>query len=196
MSAIHETGNIPPQGASQASGGSNRPVQGSAATPSGFATQLKLALNKSAQTGGPAHSPASSSGQSGGMKPPDLQSVLSAPRITSGDQHQGVGHDFFERALRVLAHRQQLLASNIANADTPGYKAVDIDVREALLSGTPENAIPKKYHVPSQGSADGNTVEMDVERAKFAQNAIVYETAVTLVRDHYMMMNNMLKDLT
>lgn len=195
MSAIHQTNGISPQDAPQATGGNDHAVHGGTAKPSGFSTQLKLALSKTAQPGG-THSPAPPNGQNSEIKPPGLQSILSAPRISSADQHQGAGHDFFERALRVLAHRQQLLASNIANADTPGYKAIDIDVREALLGEMPENAIPKKYHVPSQGSVDGNTVEMDVERTKFAQNAIVYETAVTIVKDHYMMMNSMLKDLT
>lgn len=101
-----------------------------------------------------------------------------------------------ERALSLHAYRLQLLASNIANADTPGYKAVDIDVREALLNGqsVADKTVPLKYHVPSQGSVDGNTVEMDVERAKFAESALRYQYSVDRVRGHYKDMEDLLKN--
>ena len=105
-------------------------------------------------------------------------------------------HRVHEMALALRAYRQELLASNIANADTPGYKAVDIDVEETLRnrqSNIP--TIPLRYHVPGQASIDGNTVEMDVERAKFAQNALMYEFAVDRVKGHYMHMMELLKDL-
>ena len=114
-------------------------------------------------------------------------------------------HDFQQLALGLRAYRQQIIASNIANADTPGYKAVDIDFQEALrnaqaaanvppvsltttsgghLSGQSTGTqppIPLKYHVPSQGSIDGNTVEMDVERAKFAENTVMHQFAMDRV---------------
>ena len=116
---------------------------------------------------------------------------------------------FNEAALGLRAQRQQLLASNIANADTPNYKARDIDFASALQavvarnSGTPPagvlaqtapahmpisgtgdylpNGTPVQYRIPAQGAADNNTVDMDVERNQFADNAIRYEAGVTFL---------------
>ena len=116
---------------------------------------------------------------------------------------------FNEAALNLRAQRQQLLASNIANADTPNYKARDIDFASALQaqvaknSGTPPagmlaktapahmlasgsgdflpNGTPVQYRIPAQGSADNNTVDMDVERNQFADNGLRYEAAVTFI---------------
>ena len=108
---------------------------------------------------------------------------------------------FNASALRLRADRQQLLAANIANADTPGFKAVDFDFGRALDSatrasgaaGTPRLTASAAGHVgtaaastsavlafrpPSQASIDGNTVEMDAERAQFADNAVRYEAAL------------------
>ena len=106
---------------------------------------------------------------------------------------------FHTQALRVRDQRQQVLASNIANADTPDYKARDLDFKTALqgalkctpaaggttlatttpghLAGNPGLATDAGllYRTPAQGSVDGNTVDMDAERAAFADNAIHYE---------------------
>lgn len=113
---------------------------------------------------------------------------------------------FHQTALSLRAARQELLASNIANADTPNYKAKDIDFASALqgaLSGTTENlpltgtstrhfggttggsvmGAPVMYRNVLQPSADGNTVDMDVERAQFADNALRYEASVKFVSD-------------
>ena len=129
----------------------------------------------------------------------------------SGANHASE-HGVQEAALGVRAYRQQLIAANIANADTPNYKAVDIDFPEALriaqsasnasplsLSTTMPGHIsaqalstappyPLKYHMPSQVSADGNTVEMDVERSKFAETAVMYEYSLDRVGGHLKMM--------
>ncbi len=115
-----------------------------------------------------------------------------------------------EAALGLRAQRQQLLASNIANADTPNYKARDFDFASALQGavarngGTPPagvlaqtapahlvkgggsgdflpNGTPIQYRVPAQGAADNNTVDMDVERNQFADNALRYEAGVTFL---------------
>jgi flagellar basal-body rod protein FlgB len=111
-----------------------------------------------------------------------------------------------ETAINVRAQRQQLLASNIANADTPNYKARDIDFSAALqnaLDGknATANALNKTnpahldgnasstgsdgttilYRTPTQPSADGNTVDMDVERNQFADNAVHYEAGLTFI---------------
>lgn len=111
-----------------------------------------------------------------------------------------------QAALNLRAARQELLASNIANADTPNYKARDIDFASALqgaltgsgdklnvattsaahLSGVSGQSVmgsPVMYRTPVQPSADGNTVDMDVERAQFADNALRYEASVRFVSD-------------
>ena len=110
---------------------------------------------------------------------------------------------FHQRALALRAYRQQVLAANIANADTPHYKARDFDFRASL-----ENALggrgaalalvrtaPKHlggghgaaagvrllYRTETQSSVDGNTVDMNVERAAFAENAIRYEAGLVFI---------------
>ena len=111
---------------------------------------------------------------------------------------------FQQTALNLRAARQELLASNIANADTPNYKARDVDFASALrnaMAGTPTElpavktspmhlegnsgasvmGAPVMYRKPVQPSADGNTVDMDVERAQFADNALRYEASVMFV---------------
>jgi flagellar basal-body rod protein FlgB len=113
---------------------------------------------------------------------------------------------FQQTALSLRSSRQELLASNISNADTPNYKAKDIDFANALqsalggvakqlpivqtsamhLEGNTGNSIlgsPVMYRTPIQPSADGNTVDMDVERAQFADNALRYEASVKFVSD-------------
>ena len=103
--------------------------------------------------------------------------------------------NFHHQALNLRSQRQQVLASNIANADTPGYKARDIDFKSALAaavshppkgeppSGAPAAAAPAKllYRSMVQPSVDGNTVDMDVERAQFAENTVHYEANITLL---------------
>ena len=107
---------------------------------------------------------------------------------------------FNETALNLRSQRQQLLASNIANADTPGFKARDIDFTSALagaMSGASPTAAARStaagqalsmaagaaplYRTPVQGAVDGNTVDMDVERNQFTDNAIRYEAGITML---------------
>jgi len=108
---------------------------------------------------------------------------------------------FQQTALTLRAARQELIASNIANADTPNYKAKDIDFASALqgvMSGkmgqlplsmtskmhyageTGDSVMgsPVMYRNVLQPSADGNTVDMDVERAQFADNTLRYEASI------------------
>ena len=112
-------------------------------------------------------------------------------------------------ALNARAYRQELLASNIANADTPNFKARDIDFKGALESaltgrgsgGTSlTTTSPRhfkgemnqagvgagnvKYRTEFQPNVDGNTVNMDVERAAFAENAVQMEAMLTFIRGH------------
>jgi flagellar basal-body rod protein FlgB len=110
---------------------------------------------------------------------------------------------FQQTALNLRAQRSQLLASNIANADTPRFKARDIDFKSALAqaaSGRSSGALPlalsagrhlqspaaalppgTRYRTEQQSSIDGNTVNLDVERAQFAENAIHYESSITFI---------------
>lgn len=116
--------------------------------------------------------------------------------------------DFSARALELRAERQKVLANNIANADTPGYQARDFDFRAALgtaVGGTPQastgvaatdsrhlapltdaqtgftEATTLKYRKPDQPSLDGNTVDLDRERANFADNALRYEASLRFI---------------
>ncbi len=108
-----------------------------------------------------------------------------------------------EKALAVRGQRQQLLASNVANADTPNYKARDIDFNVALqqaMGGAPTavHALNKtttnhldtantvagvaaQYRSNGQGNIDGNTVDMDTERNQYLDNAMRYEASLTIV---------------
>lgn len=113
---------------------------------------------------------------------------------------------FYQTALSLREARQELLASNIANADTPHYKARDIDFASALqgaisgsgpklrvaatsashfTGGTGESVLgaPVMYRNGVQPSADGNTVDMDAERAQFADNSLRYEASVKFVSE-------------
>lgn len=87
-------------------------------------------------------------------------------------------------ALQVRAQRMNVLASNLANAATPGYKARDIDFASALearIAGADsERAVQGavRYRVPLMPSLDGNTVEMATEQAAFAENAVAYSATL------------------
>lgn len=89
------------------------------------------------------------------------------------------------QALAVRSQRMGVLASNIANASTPGYKARDIDFRAALASaetGAPDAvSAATLYRVPLQASADGNTVELATEQTAFAENAVAYQTTLAFL---------------
>jgi flagellar basal-body rod protein FlgB len=107
---------------------------------------------------------------------------------------------FQSEALKLRSYRQELLSANIANSDTPNYKAVDFEFADALKSATEAGAstaklsgtstgtsvagstsspLPElKYRMPAQSALDGNSVEMDAERGKFADNTVRYEAAM------------------
>lgn len=100
-----------------------------------------------------------------------------------------------------------MLAGNIANADTPNYKARDFDFSAALasavngrggaglvLSRTAEGHLggsagtgvaALQYRQTAQGAIDGNTVDMDVERSQFAENAVHYEAGLTFITHQF-----------
>lgn len=108
-----------------------------------------------------------------------------------------------EQALKFRAQRNQVLSSNIANADTPNYKARDIDFGQALKTArtdsisvqrtsdlhqeawrTTRHGGPLQYRVPMQPALDGNTVETDVEQAAFAENAVKYRASLAFLDGH------------
>ncbi|WP_375393526.1 flagellar basal body rod protein FlgB [uncultured Sphingomonas sp.] len=93
-------------------------------------------------------------------------------------------------ALEVRAQRMGLLASNIANASTPGFKAKDVDFQTTLAavqsqqdSGSGDDAFQQsvKYRTPTQTSMDGNTVELGQEQTAFAENAVQYQTTLSFL---------------
>lgn len=112
---------------------------------------------------------------------------------------------FFQQSLSLRAQRQEVLSSNIANADTPNYKARDFDFKAAMqnamegskrlpdtsLTLTSARHIPAKavsdgptqmlYRLPYQPSLDGNTVDMDIERVQFADNTLHYQSTMQLL---------------
>ena len=115
--------------------------------------------------------------------------------------------DGLSNSLVLRAHRQQLIASNIANADTPGYTARDFDFAAALKNaqgGTRTGAVvttsdPRHmrlanaeagstnrlaYAVQTQPALDRNSVDMDRERANFTDNAIRYESTLRFINGH------------
>ncbi len=109
----------------------------------------------------------------------------------------GSAFGIHEQALKMRSYRAELLASNMANADTPGYKARDIDFKQAMgaatlqqpqMKTTHQNHISSatsglspahlRYRIPTQPSLDGNTVDMQVEKSAFAANALEYEASL------------------
>ena len=110
---------------------------------------------------------------------------------------------FHQEALNLRARRQEVLSANIAHADTPNYKARDFEFSASLsqavergrqsmsMATTSSRHIAGEaqaggnsellYRTPTQSSIDGNTVEMDVERVNFADNAMHYEANLTVL---------------
>ena len=90
-------------------------------------------------------------------------------------------------ALALRSQRLSMLASNIANAATPNYKARDIDFNSALASvmqgETADEAAEEavNYRVPVTPSIDGNTVELSTEQTLFAENAVQYRTTLSFL---------------
>ncbi len=92
-------------------------------------------------------------------------------------------------ALDLRAQRTRILASNIANENTPGFAAQDIDFKESLArveaeaAGEPilDGDGETKFRVPYHPSGDGNTVEIGVEQAAFSQNATDFATSLTFI---------------
>ena len=103
-----------------------------------------------------------------------------------------------EAALTFRAQRMEVIATNLANADTPHYKARDVEFSSVLdgaanamqmrttdarhLSTAPRAAQSElKYRIPHQPSLDGNTVELSSEQTAFAENAVAYQTTLSFL---------------
>ncbi|OEE76468.1 flagellar basal-body rod protein FlgB [Enterovibrio norvegicus FF-162] len=92
-------------------------------------------------------------------------------------------------ALNFRVQRTKVLASNLANVDTPGYLAKDLSfttVMSQMSSGSVTKQISSmkigaQYAIPYQNSKDGNTVELGVEQAKFTQNNMDFQTSLTFL---------------
>ncbi|WP_199096871.1 flagellar basal body rod protein FlgB [Dyella sp. ASV21] len=104
------------------------------------------------------------------------------------------------QALDLWQRRSEVLASNLANADTPGYLARDVDFKKALSQASgnseqlpmtitqqgqinPQAQAQQKlaYRVPSQPSMDGNTVDTQTEQANFAANGVHYQASLSFI---------------
>ncbi|CAB0151031.1 Flagellar basal body rod protein FlgB [Pseudidiomarina piscicola] len=112
---------------------------------------------------------------------------------------------FQQQVISLREQRQQVLTNNIANADTPNYRAKDIDFSAQLqqasmqmsaplgvaqthqghqsLPGSAAQNAPVQYRVASQNSLDGNTVDMDLERAEFLKNSLRYQADIQFIDD-------------
>jgi len=111
---------------------------------------------------------------------------------------------FGEQALKLRTYRQQILGNNLANSDTPGFKARDINFADVLknemagvsrnsglslavtnpghLKGKPSYENPNLlYRIPNQPAMDGNTVDGDIELSELTKNSVFTETALTIL---------------
>lgn len=108
-----------------------------------------------------------------------------------------------EQALLLHGQRLSVLAANLANVDTPNYKARDIDFAAVLGNTDADAPLPVtltnaahltmtdggspagelKYRIPYQASLDGNTVEMPVEQAAFAENNVRYQASLMFINN-------------
>jgi len=155
------------------------------------------------------------------LSPSDVLS-LSAPgaslfRVNPMSDRLGDQLRFMQSSLNVRAYRQQVLAANIANADTPNFKARDLDFKTAMaqvLANGKGGSLPLattahghqegvkvdplksqlKYRNEEQGAVDGNTVNMDVERSEFAENSVQYQASVTFINGLLRTMQQAIQD--
>jgi flagellar basal-body rod protein FlgB len=97
-------------------------------------------------------------------------------------------------ALKLRSQRLDILASNIANAATPGYKARDLDFGAALAAANSGQTTPTlKFRQPVQASLDGNTVELATEQTAFADNALRYRASLSFLSGRIQTMMSALK---
>ena len=114
-------------------------------------------------------------------------------------------------ALALRARRAEIIAGNLANADTPGYLARDIPFAE-LLAGQNTGSLPMarsnsahltpkpsdrdlglQYRTPVQPSVDGNTVDSDQEMARFSQNNVAFEASFSFLSGRFRTLSSALR---
>jgi flagellar basal-body rod protein FlgB len=118
------------------------------------------------------------------------------------------GIQFLEELIKTSAFRHKVLASNIANVDTPGYKAKDVPFRKEMNNQIVEMVKTSPDHIqgtnnPKEVSGmvpverasweDGNNVVLDMELANMTENALLYETGVKLMSKKLMMYKNAIR---
>ena len=128
--------------------------------------------------------------------------------------------NFMQQSLALHAKRQEVLSANIANADTPNYKARDFNFSEQLdaalensqadmssartlavtspghMAGLGSGALSDMqlgYRVPAQSSLDGNTVDMDMERVNFADNSLHYQADLQMLTNQIQSMTTVMR---
>ncbi|MFI3157371.1 MAG: flagellar basal body rod protein FlgB [Methylococcaceae bacterium] len=107
------------------------------------------------------------------------------------------------RALVLREKRGEILAANLANADTPDFKARDLDFKSVLKQSMPSGVTIERtnaghiapqqqlfganlmYRNPNQVSLDGNTVEPHIEQAKYAENAVQYQASLQFINSRF-----------
>lgn len=128
--------------------------------------------------------------------------------------------NFMQHSLSLHAQRQEVLSANIANADTPNYKARDFDFSSQLdaalqdsqadmnsartlavtspghMAGIASGTLDDPqlgYRIPAQSSLDGNTVDMDMERVNFAENSLHYQADLEMLTNHIRSMTTVMR---
>ena len=97
--------------------------------------------------------------------------------------------------LGIRAQRLEMLASNIANAATPNYKARDLDFGAALRAAKSDGDLASavRFRVPVSPSLDGNTVELATEQTAFAETAVQYRTTLSFLEGRIATLTRALK---
>lgn len=111
-----------------------------------------------------------------------------------------------EEAIKIRDRRASMIANNLANVDTPNYKARDVNFKDMLeatmavadqtmianqqghIQAQPAFGAEEKYRVPMQSSLDGNTVDKDIESSQFAKNALDYQASLSFLDGKIKMM--------
>ena len=106
-----------------------------------------------------------------------------------------------EKAMSGASLRQELIANNLANANTPGYQRVDVDFHSALSAaldqGTTTSQLDAMSFSPTPDASgatrlDGSTVDVDREMATLSENALEYQSLVATLRARFMMLQNVI----
>jgi flagellar basal-body rod protein FlgB len=118
------------------------------------------------------------------------------------------GFQILEQILKATTSRHKILASNIANVDTPGYKAKETSFKEVLTNQSMALKQTSTQHISGTNlskegggmvavdrpsSEDGNNVALDMELAKMTENALLYQAGVTLLTKKFQIYKTVIK---